>query len=236
MRPLLLDLFCKAGGAGMGYHRAGFDVIGVDIEPQKNYPFPFIQADAIAVLTDVAKLDRVGTWSSTVGRRLASLGIDRMPDAVHASPPCQDHSVYKGRHGADRGTGVLLGQTRELLKKAGIPWVIENVAGADMRADYALCGCMFVETPMLRRVRWFETSWGAGPELPHHHVDGERVITVTGHTGGTSKRDGSIGRGTTAEWRQAMGISWMSGRELAQAIPPAYTAYVGAALMTQVKK
>ncbi len=104
-RPLLLDLFCGAGGAGAGYHRAGFDVIGVDLSPQKNYPYPFLQGDALAFLSHPSSLSAFGF------------------DAIHASPPCHDHSRYTSRWGTD-GTGDLLAATRQALQKTGLPWVI----------------------------------------------------------------------------------------------------------------
>lgn len=210
MRPLLLDLFCGAGGASVGYHHAGFDVIGVDINSQRNYPFEFIRSDALSYLADN-------------GHRFT---------AVHASPPCHDHSRYTSRWGLN-GTGHLLSDTRKLLSAISMPWVIENVPGAEMRVDYKLCGCYF-GLPGLRRIRWFETSWRGSAVFPEHdHSD--HTVTVTGHSGGSSKRDGSRGFGSLAAWKQAMDISWMTAGEITQAIPPAYTEYIGGQLLAQLR-
>lgn len=216
-RPLLLDLFCGAGGAAVGYHRAGFDVIGVDINPQPHYPgdFVFVQTDALRFLERMSQ----GTTEYAVA-------------AIHASPPCQDHSVLSARWGAS-GTGWLLTAAREALTETGLPWVIENVPGADMRADYKLCGCMF-GLPGLRRERWFETSWG-GFDLRSPCSHSDHTVTVAGHPGGVSTRDGARGFGDTAVWKQAMGIDWMTAKEIAQAIPPAYTEYIGAQLIDAVR-
>ena len=141
MRPRLLDLFCGAGGAGMGYHRAGFDVVGVDIEPQPRYPFRFVQGDALLILQSRSWMAQLGPF-----------------DAIHASPPCQAFSVAsKYRGTADRHEDLLT-PARDQLKQTGLPWVIENVPGAPMRADFKLCGCV-VGLPELERERWFETNW-----------------------------------------------------------------------------
>lgn len=208
IRPRLLDLFSGAGGAAVGYHRAGFDVTGIDIVEQHNYPFTFISGDALEVLKDQRFL---GTF-----------------DAIHASPPCQ---AYSSAAGYQRSQGKtypdLVAPTRQGLQASGLPWVIENVPGAPIRADYRLCGCM-LGLPQIRRERWFETSW-QGYELrpPCHHV--ELAITVTGT--GTPSRSAQRVRGlpnpTIAEIRAAMGIDWMTRHELSQAIPPAYTQYIG---------
>src|SRR5260221_481967 len=115
-RPRLLDLFCGAGGAAMGYSRAGFDVTGVDIKPQPRYPFQFVQADAMSYPLD---------------------GFD----AIHASPPCQDHMRSPGPAYESHGTGWMLPATRSRLMATGLPWIIENVPGASLRADLKLCGC-----------------------------------------------------------------------------------------------
>jgi DNA (cytosine-5)-methyltransferase 1 len=206
-RPLLLDLFSGAGGAAVGYHRAGFDVVGVDNRPQPHYPFEFHQGDAM-------------TWP------LAGF------DAIHASPPCQDWSKLRSATGRTHGTAGLLPATRARLLAQSAPWVIENVPGAAMRADYRLCGCMF-GLPGLRRERWFETSWHAFDLRPPCWHTGQ-AIDVTGHSKqGRTYRDGSPHYGIT-EKRAAMGIDWMNRGELAQAIPPAYTQHIGEQLLAHL--
>jgi len=208
MRPRLLDLFCGAGGAAMGYVRAGFDVVGVDIKPQPRYPFEFRQVDVFAV----------------------SLPWMRTFDAVHASPPCQHYSVVTPA--ANRASHPdWLAATRGLLRMVGAPWVIENVPGAPLRPDYRLCGCMF-SLPNLKREHWFETSWH-GFELRPPCDHREPVITVSG-TGAGNQHSRAPHHGF-ADWRRAMGIDWMTGKELAQAIPPAYTEHIGAALLEQLQ-
>jgi DNA (cytosine-5)-methyltransferase 1 len=224
VRPRLLDLFCGAGGAAMGYHRAGFEVVGVDIKPQPRYPFEFVQADALKFL------ERQQTGRPEY-RRLWWKGVPF--DAIHASPPCQDH--METPH-PEHGTGWLLPATRDLLKQTGLPWVIENVPNRrkrHMRPDYALCGCMF-GLPGLRRERWFETSWGGFDfSLDHNHTD--PTISVVGHGTPSWVRE-KLGRNPTiAEYRAAMGIDWMNRDELSQAIPPAYTELIGHQLMAHLK-
>jgi DNA (cytosine-5)-methyltransferase 1 len=198
-RPRLLDLFCGAGGAATGYHRAGFDVTGVDIKPQPRYPFEFHQGDAMTYPLD---------------------GFD----AIHASPPCQEH-VRFGLAG-EHSTGWMLAAIRERLMTNPAPWAIENVPGAPMRADYLLCGCIF-GLPGLRRPRWFETSWhGFDLRPPCLHLG--RAILVFGHA---NWRDGSV-----AERAAAMGIDWMIDAELAQAIPPAFTEHIGRQLLAHLRE
>jgi DNA (cytosine-5)-methyltransferase 1 len=193
----------------MGYHRAGFDVVGVDINSEPRYPFEFHQADALEYLV--------------------SYGSEF--DAIHASPPCHDHSRLYGIAGGRNGTGWLLAATREALRASGMPSIIENVPGAAMRTDFRLCGCMF-GLPGLRRERWFETSWhGFDFRAPCSHSG--PIVTVAGHTGGSSVRDG-LTHGSLADWRKAMGIDWMTARELAQAIPPAYTQLIGEQLLAHL--
>ena len=199
-RPRLLDLFCGAGGAAMGYHRAGFDVVGVDNRPQPRYPFEFVQADAMTF-------------------PLAGF------DAIHASPPCQDHMRSPGSY-ISQGTGWMLTATRYRLQSSGVPWVIENVPGAPMRVDLKLCGCMF-GLPGLRRERWFETS----PQLFDLRQPCQHIGKMIGVHGGGGRRNGTI-----AKRRAAMGIDWMGRDELNQAIPPAYTEYIGAQLMDHLKQ
>jgi DNA (cytosine-5)-methyltransferase 1 len=159
MRPLLLDLFCGAGGAAMGYHRAGFEVVGVDIKPQPNYPFEFVQADAMTYPID---------------------GLD----AIHASPPCQAFTTARVIHGRDHLD--LLTPTRERLRATAVPWVIENVPGAPMRPDVVLCGSMFPELRSangeLRRHRWFE-FWQPTLSLVQPCQHGPVTVSVFGHGG-----------------------------------------------------
>ena len=199
MKPRLLDLFCGAGGAAMGYSRAGFEVVGVDINPQPNYPFEFIQYDVLAI---------------------ENLGYTF--DAIHASPPCQAYSRTARLH-PEITYPRLIEQTRDLLEQLGLPWVIENTPPAPIRPDYQLCGTMFgLKT---RRHRWFEAS-GAPLHLHHPCNDHSAApVQVFGHGGDSSKY------WTMDEWREAMGIDWMTRGEMAEAIPPAYTEFIGKQLL-----
>jgi DNA (cytosine-5)-methyltransferase 1 len=213
-RPRLLDLFCGAGGAAMGYHRAGFDVVGVDIRPQPRYPFGFIQEDAVALLGIITGLGCYDGWA------LEDFA------AIHASPPCQAFSSITATRGDPGAHPDLLAPTRELLLRSGLPWIIENVPGAPMRPDLKLCGCMFGLA--VQRERWFETSWRAFDlRPPCHHA--ARAVGVYGY-GGVRPSSGRLS-GRLNRWRAAMGIDWMEVLELAQAIPPAYTEHIGRMLM-----
>jgi DNA (cytosine-5)-methyltransferase 1 len=211
-RPVLLDLFCKAGGAGAGYYRAGFDVVGVDIEPQPRYPHPFVQADALEALAG---------WDLS-----AFAGI-------HGSPVCKRYSKLTPMAAREGHPDQVAAVRRLLIERAACPWVIENVPGAPLRPDLKLCGCMF-GLPGLRRERWFETSWHAADLRPPCHHQG-RAITVTGNGGGWSNRD-QIDLGSKADREAAMGIDWMTNRELSQAVPPAYTERVGGFLMEVLRR
>lgn len=189
----------------MGYHRAGFDVIGVDINPQPHYPFEFVQGDATTF--------PLGGF-----------------DYIHASPPCQDHMRTPHRK---HGTGWMLQWTRWRLEDSGIPFVIENVPGAKMRADVTMCGCR-VGLP-LRRVRLFETSRLLIDSTWAHDHSGGPVVSVVGHGTPTwvrKKWKAAFGRDPgIADYRAAMGIDWMNRGELSQAIPPAYTEWIGKRLI-----
>ena len=209
-RPRLLDLYCCQGGAAMGYHRAGFEVVGVDLAPQPRYPFEFHQGDALTYLA--------AHW--------------REFDAVHASPPCHDHSALASVAGLD-GTGHLLADTREALSALPIPWVMENVPGAAMRVDLRLCGGMFGLRTY--RHRWFEFADPMFPPvLPHPK---HRILTDARkrRAGWDAGMHTSVTGDVTVEIAsEALGIDWMDADGLAQAIPPAYTAVVGAHLLDQL--
>jgi DNA (cytosine-5)-methyltransferase 1 len=199
MRPRLLDLFCGAGGAAMGYHRAGFDVTGVDVKPQPRYPFEFHQADAMTFPLD---------------------GFD----AIHASPVCKLWSVATPAW-ARANHPDLITPTRGRLIRQDVPWVIENVPGTPLRPDLKICGCV-VGLPELERERWFETSWHAFDLRPRcYHATSP--ITVAGHGEPSGPRMARGEIASKADWERVMGIDWMTRDGLAQAIPPAYTEYIG---------
>jgi DNA (cytosine-5)-methyltransferase 1 len=201
----------------MGFHRAGLRVVGVDIDPQPRYPFRFVQADALALLRDMLK-----------DRPLALYIDDEIfpVDAIHISPPCQDH--IRGGLQNSHGTGWMLAAARELLEEARVPWVIENVPGAPMRPDYILCGSHFGLT--VRRHRWFETSW-RGYSLMAACDHSTPVVGVYGHPHGRAGAWPGMLPGTIENWRTAMDIDWMDAEGLREAVPPAYGEYIGAALL-----
>lgn len=223
-RPRLLDLFCGAGGAGMGYHHAGFEVVGVDLSFQPRYPFQFIQGDALEYL------DRHG----------------KEYDVIHASPPCQANSslaaIWKKRLGAKAWAARhpdLIGQTRDLLREASRPYVMENVPGAPLhRPTLLLCGTHF--GLKVYRHRLFETSFFllTPPHVPHDDncpavgrgTSRKGYISITGHGGFGMGRDGFHYA------CEAIGIDWMLRVELSQAIPPAYTRWIGTQLLTIIQR
>lgn len=217
-RPRLLDLFCCAGGAGTGYHLAGFDVVGVDIAPRPRYPFEFIQADCLTL--DPAFL--------------ASF------DAIHASPPCQAHTAMKTMADA-RPHLDLIPQTRAMLIASGLPYVIENVVGAPLRAPFMLCGTMFglgVKGAQLRRHRLFETNFTVAiPTLSTACQHGGRTIGIYGEGCRDSRRkyDKTIPEFTVVDGREAMECPWMTIAELCEAIPPAYTKFIGERMLAHIE-
>lgn len=218
-RPKLLDLFCCEGGASAGYVRAGFDVEGVDCSPQSRYPYEFLLGDATA-------------WP-----------LDGY-DAVHASPPCKDHTDLAALSGGD-GTGWMLAHTIERVRRSGLPYVIENVDSPSTRAimDGAtmLCGSMFGmgiwvgEPPnykrrWLKRHRLFLTSF---PVLtPPDACSGKPIIGVYGTGGGGQMTRGY--KATVDQARRVMEMPWASRDGVSQAIPPAYTWYLGELMMGQI--
>lgn len=217
MRPLLLDLFCCQGGMSRGFHDAGFDVVGVDIDPQPNYPFEFFRADSLVVLRGL--LD--GTQFP---------GDDFA--AIHASPPCPAYSSLGSRY--DRTAHPdLVAPTRELLEATGLPWTIENVPGAPLRNPIQLCGSSFGLD--VRRHRLFESNFPimAMPCAHHLQVKPKYDVYEKGRwfKSPIVKMYGSGGGKAMEHWAEASGIDWMDSKGLAQAIPPAYGEYIGAALM-----
>jgi len=222
-RPRLLDLFCCEGGAAKGYADAGFDVIGVDIAPQPNYPFDFIQADALEFLREDLR------W--TRGPRYAPLAYD----AIHASPPCQSYTTMSNRWGSDYP--ALIPAVRDLLERTGLPYVIENVAGSrsELRNPIRLTGEMFglrVHRPRLFETNWPLMSFPSPPRQPNPVAvygknDQRRLWTRT---------DGSELRAANLEEaREAMGMPWASWDGCREAIPPAYTAFIGVQLIAHVR-
>jgi Site-specific DNA methylase len=211
----LLDLFCGAGGAAMGYHRAGFEVVGVDIEPQPHYPFEFHQADALTFPLE---------------------GFD----AIHASPPCQAYSRLRYLPWLrDKEYWDSLPPTRERLAQATVPWVIENVEDAPLDG-ITLCGTMFglghPDGVPLYRHRRFECSWFLlAPGHPKHY---QTIVP-----GPLLKNRGRLNNGYVLGGHQmggkkagyALGIDWMNGKECSQAIPPAYTEWIGEQLLSVLK-
>lgn len=199
----LLDLFCGAGGAGMGYHRAGFEVVGVDIAPQPHYPFEFHRADALEYLT-------------AHGHEF---------DAIHASPPCQRWAGITRTAGTQDEYPDLITPLRPLLQATGLPYVIENGVNAPLLGTLILCGTMF--GLLLQRHRLFETN---PPILfPPYSCNHHRKVVKHGRKPDRDKHfAGVTGHFSDVEFaKQAMGIDWMTQGELAEAIPPAYTEYLG---------
>ena len=205
----LLDLFCGAGGCAVGYHRAGFDdITGVDINPQPRYPYKFIQADALEYL--------------------AAHGHEF--DAIHASPPCQGYSVTANMPWVGEYP-KLIEPVRDLLIKTGKPYIIENVLGAPLILPITLCGTMF--GLRMFRHRLFETSFFmlSVPHIKHREQVGKNgFVCMAGHGDGGRGRIPADHRNIAA-WKKASGIDWMTRDEMAEAIPPAYTEYIGRHLL-----
>jgi DNA (cytosine-5)-methyltransferase 1 len=211
MKPRLLDLFCGAGGAAMGYHRAGFEVVGVDSIAQRHFPFEFHQDDAFDFPYD---------------------GFD----VIHASPPCQFYSSTRTMNSCkDRTYPDLIPRTRAHLQAAGKPYIIENVRGSPLMNFAKLNGPMF--GLKLHRERWFETSFffftPENRKSCGYRIGKDGFVSMVG--GGDSGR-GRIPKDhrTKAAWQTASGIDWMTMQEMTQAIPPIYTEWIGLQLINQI--
>lgn len=217
MKPRLLDLFAGAGGAAVGYHRAGFEVVGVDLAPQKHYPFEFHQGDAMTFPLD---------------------GFD----AVHASPPCQAY-IQRNKNLVTKWP-KLIEPVRERLAATGLPYVIENVLGAPLTPTFTLCGTQF--DLLVLRHRIFETNWpeSAWPPPCNHwgtvasgDFAGIYTYGARGHRLGRDADGNKVREHRHAvgpDWSVAMGIDWMTKREMAEAIPPTFTEFIGKQLMAHV--
>lgn len=223
----ILDLFCKAGGASAGYALAfpGAVIHGVDWEPQPNYPYRFAQRDAFEVMADTALL--------------------RTFDLIHASPPCQDHSTSTGtsrKVKGEHGTGWMLAATAELLQASGVPYVVENVEGAKMPpapCEIRLCGSSFLMD--LRRHRKFVSSHQIVAPPCAHGWQTPRFQSLRNDMRKRGQLSPVVGvhgseqyPGDFEQRCAAMRIDWMTNAELAQAIPPAYTQWIGQQLAGQI--
>jgi len=213
MMTKLLDLFCGAGGAAVGYHRAGFDeIVGVDLNPQPRYPFEFVQGDALEYLSEH-------------GSEF---------DAIHASPPCQDYSRAV-RHLSSPGYPRLLEPTQEILETLDCSYVIENVVGSPIPVQSTLfgqhgvylCGTMF--GLRIWRHRLFATNFAVALPGPCNHVEPAMNPYNTQGRQGLDDERGDTERETY--WREHWGVGWMKRDEGREAIPPAYTEHIGQTLI-----
>lgn len=215
--PKLLDLFCGPGGGARGYADAGFEILGVDIDPQPSYPFPFIRGDVFAVA--------------------AAIDLSEF-DLIHASPPCQRYSSLTSSRLKEKGLNPedvhpdLIPPTRELLRNAGVPYVIENVEGAPVRISVTLCGTMWQ-----KKVRWhrlFETSFEVkAPATCDHGYPVYNPFARKNHAemmrmfpdGPAPETVHAIERGVKPEW--------MTYKERRQALPPYYTEHIGKSFLAR---
>ncbi len=227
--PLILDLYSGAGGCAYGYHLAGFDIVGCDKEPMPRYPFTFYQGDALATL------DTLLSGNAWHGYQLSDFA------AIHASPECKSYTNCN--LSPTEKYPKQIAPVRERLKATGKPYIIENVVGAKrhMSASLLLCGSMF--GLRMQRHRLFETNMNVllCPPKPCDHR--KASIAVYGHSvwdsslPGTPRKDGTPRPDSVSIQigREVMGINWMNIEELAEAIPPAYTKWIGTQLLTYLK-
>jgi DNA (cytosine-5)-methyltransferase 1 len=219
-KPRLLDLFCGAGGAALGYHRAGFDVVGVDAVWQPNYPFDFILGDAIEFMD--------GDWWLSPGEGAPF-------DVIHASPPCQRWMAAQNFRQDASGHSDLIAPLRPLLVEIGLPYVIENVPGAPLHDPVLVCGSMFDPPLDVKRHRHFEANWPLrAPDWPCRHDLWQPRFPARASKG--LRRVISVfGQDSPAPVvREAMGMPWATRLECSQAIPPAYTELIGSQLLAHI--
>lgn len=207
----LLDLFCCAGGAAAGYRAAGFEVVGVDINPQPRYPYEFVQADVLEYLIEVQRFD-----------------------AIHASPPCQWGTAYSRRPNHVGPCENLVHDTRTLLYSTGLPYVIEQPWSNRhaLTAPIKLCGSSFGLD--VQRHRAFEMNWkpATNPPACNHSWQAPRFPPATNRKNLRRTVEVGVWRIPLDIQHGAMGgCEWMTREELSQAIPPAYTEWIGNRLM-----
>ena len=237
-RPKLLDLYCCEGGASRGFAWAGFDVYGVDLFvdfSQDRYPYPSAKGDALTIMHHL--LAGASVAFKHKDGRVEWLGLDDFAAWV-GSPPCQASCALTKGTNKGREYINLIPQTRELFAASGLPTVIENVQGSDLRRDLTLCGEMFGLGVI--RHRYFEIS-GFEATAPAHRPHRGRVrgwrhgayydgpyVAVYGDGGG---------KGSVAEWQEAMGIDWTDDRKaIAEAVPPSYTEHIGRQLLAHIEE
>ena len=202
----LLDLFCGVGGASVGYARAGFEVHGVDLKHGKRYPYTYTRADVLDVLQDDNFIQQF--------------------DVIHASPPCQTHSITQHLRNAQGKTTSkidLIPETRAALIASDKPYIIENVPGSPLINPIQLCGSSF--GLKVRRHRLFESNMPLEGSVCNHKLQG-RPIGVYGSLNDEIPKGGKTAA-TIDEARDAMGMPWAIWTELVEAIPPAFTEYLG---------
>ena len=218
--PMLLDLFCGAGGAAVGYSRAGFNVVGVDIEPQPNYPFPYHRVDAVQFM-----------WDHVLDRRVRRGNVFA---AIHASPPCQRYCAPSQYNRNRDSYPDLVAPIRAALMESGLPYIIENTPGAPLHFPLTLCGQMF--GLRMYRHRLFETNVKLDvPPHTKHDARGARNGVIPPPNGYFTITGGKHSQAWTRAAKTAMGVPWMeTTREVCEAIPPVYTEHLGVQLMRHV--
>ena len=229
MKPRLLDLFCGAGGCTKGYQEAGFEVLGVDVNPQPSYcGDDFIRDDALTVLRALLRAVEKGPGLPSAGK------LDGIV-AIHASPPCQNDTAYNRRPNHVRPVDRLIEPTRELLKQTGLPFVIENVPGAPLENPITLCGSSFGLD--VRRHRLFETSFPIlAPPCNHAAQKPGRFPGATNRPNGRATVEVGVWRIPLEVQKQAMAVDWdLTLPELSQAIPPAFTHFIGERLLEVIE-